>query len=102
MILFYKNKEYCFSDWKLNPNDMTVCYRNMISDIGKNKYSDFIGISNVNNNFSLHTGGSICNEISFFYREIFKGFYIEANTLEEAREKIDNFLSRVNSIKIFI
>jgi hypothetical protein len=103
MIFVFKNKEYCFSDWKINPNDMTICYRNIISDDGKNKYSDFIGISNVNGSFSLHTGGNICNEISFFYKEIFKSFYlIDVNTLEEAREKIDKFLLRIDNIKAFI
>ena len=101
MILKYKNKEYCLTDWKLGYNaDMYLRY--LIEPImGIVDKSSYIALLEGRLGWYLVCMGEF-SSIYDIHKEIFPNYSIGFDNLKQGQEDIDRFLLRIDNIKIFI
>lgn len=101
MIFYYKNIEYCLTNYNYILWDVIV--RTVINPItGKSDYNNYIGLSKRYNYWSITCSGEMFYDIKQMYQKIYSEINEDQNDLNKCKEKLDNFLKRVDTIKAFI
>jgi len=105
MIFYYKEKEYCLTDWTISHQGYHYWRRLVMSD-GKPSTYDFIGYRIWKDKEYTLASSGLFVEIHKLYimydNTAGKPVRIDDNTLYPFKEKLDDFLLRVNKLKVFI